>query len=890
MKVMNTEKPMSLSRQINGICQCGAPLHTEVYLYLNADDTNDLSLLSQGLHSMTSATCDACGRTAPVIEPFALDLPRDSSLCIVVPDALGYRAFSCMAEVMSGLAASSLQFKPYFSFAELIVGEVALQHRLARVTPPYHISVSGSTAHPVSLPPPLQSAEDDPSVSSTTLTPISLTPKSHLARAPLNSPLPQHITEVSSDSATINMTLAQEIAQAQTKVSRIGGVRSDLSSERSESSSGLDALIDSALGEGDVQLMAQEELQGHDEFSQFHRAHTAVTDLHQASASEITHNFTPRSTPQEPQIKAASASNQIYAHAVRQFDQDLARGSSRYFVLKEDRVEVAAKLDERHAEQWITGELDIRLQLHLIDDRGAPCLTLFTLEDGVVQDELYWPIHVDDQLGPKVLRALRKSFRLELTLFKKNNNFYGQRMIEAPLEENAAYLINHIKKMRMTHSAAARVRALITAEDYDRDGQMKHPFHSESFSEIKSAKDALLAVGIWSYWSTVKQRDYLIFNKSFPIPWLRRLQHRVLKSALEFGVAMPKNLQSQAIALGLAKSDVELLQKNIAHFVEVNVQLRASEMTHEELWENWDALLSQLDELGIDADEEVEQLAFQALQRVGLDHEFDEITPTDAVTILPSQPSADLAFDDSPDDDVSEIRDIDVAELIDEELEESSRSDGANEVPVNEPLESDADAPEASKDMSNQDSDHSQSDSVDDSLSSVSDGPTDTSKDESTEQLGEHTQDRDEESQELDEELNQEPRATSTGAPREHVESVEYEQLEEGTEGTIASQGLSPETSADEQSERESSVTAGDFELISEEFIEEEYLTDGGEMFLVIDDTDIVEEDIVDPQTAELGDQVLEEEEQMRTELLVSVSISDSEEGAEPLANAPQDG
>jgi hypothetical protein len=79
--------------------------------------------------------------------------------------------------------------------------------------------------------------------------------------------------------------------------------------------------------------------------------------------------------------------------------------------------------------------------------------------------------------------------------------------------------------------------------------------------------------------------------------------------------------------------------------------------------------------------------------------------------------------------------------------------------------------------------------------------------------------------------------------------------------------------------ERESSITQGDFELISEEFIEEEYLTDGGEAFLVIDDTDIVDEDIIDPKTAELGSQVLEVEAQMRTQMLVSSPALESTEG-----------
>jgi hypothetical protein len=308
--------------------------------------------------------------------------------------------------------------------------------------------------------------------------------------------------------------------------------------------------------------------------------------------------------------------------------------------------------------------------------------------------------------------------------------------------------------MKMTHSAASLVRDEVNSEDFDREGQMKHPFTQTSFTDISSAKEALLAVGIWSYWSTVKQRDYLIFVKSFPIPWLRRLQHRVLKAAIEFGIHMPTNLQSQAVVLGLTKSDVELLQRTIAHFVEVNIQLRPSELSHLEIWENWDALLTQLDQLGIDADEKVEELAFEAMQRVGLDQEFEDEGEADfaEVNVTTSQANAslssvDLAFEDSLEDlsDISEIKDFDP--------------------------------------------------------------PTETPP--------------------LPEELD-------------------------------------------------------DVELISEEFIEEEYLTDAGDAFLLIDDLDIIEEDIVDPVTAGLGQSVIEHHEMMKTQMYVSVQTDEPSQVSDP--------
>lgn len=753
---MSNKSKAGLNRRINGLCKCGASLSTDVPLYLNINQPECLKRLGELLSATTLSECPSCGERHEIYEPLAVDLPNESTLCVLVPPQLAYRAFSCLGEVMGSLGAAKLLIKPYFARAELIIGAEALRRRISANT-------SGDQLAPVSGEVKLSQSVTklDRGVGGRGLTPLPFPRGSALQPrqtpnplSAVTSPLPQNITSADSQK-TINVTLAREIAEAQTKVSRL-----NLEASRSEEPiGGLDSLLDSALGEGEGLTSISELNDGG--LSDFHRADTAVVSEHEEPASAVTHNFTPRASSKQ-RVDLADT-HELYTPNTRLFDPQAARGNTRYITLKEDRIELAAKIDERYAERWITGELDVRLQLHMIDQHGAPCLTLYTLEEGEVQDELYWPIQVDDQRGPKILRALRKRFRLELTLFKKNNNFYGQRLIEAPLEENAAYIINHIKKMRMTHSAAARVTALITAEDYDRDGQLKHPFHQESFSEIESAQSALLAVGIWSYWSTVQQRDYLIFNKSFPILWLRRLQHRVLKGALEFGIAMPVNLQSQAIALGLAKSDVELLQKTIAHFVEVNVQLRASGLTHDDLWENWEKLLIQLDELGIDADEEVEQLALQAMQRVGIDHEFESESETDSYTMLPDPVSIDESLDDD-----SDLEEFGVDDIVDE---------------------------------------------VD-----IFDGDMSSRKEDTA--------------------ISADP------APLNHLDS-----------------GDESEPLSDEDSES--------IELISEEFIDDDQLADEGDSLLLLDDADIVDEEILDAKTAELGDLLLAERLQT-TQVLVS--------------------
>lgn len=711
------------SRCFQGQCLCGQPLTVSVLTHIRCESSSYPADLIENLATLNPYQCVHCGEAGYAVEALSIDHVAKEQLILLLPSALRHRSVRMIAEQISHLSdREDVSFAGYFHSPQLRFS----------ASPSPQITVSSVPQH---------------------------TEERGLG-APEIASLPEHLNPVEEH----NPALELEMTHSPTQVSVIKHAEpSSLKSFTQEREvSVLDSLIDSALNDEVSETTitpspaSEKKKASRRSSSEFHRESTAIVSVSPAAhhSTESSSTGAQAASSKEEQ-KPAEPTRLLYAQTTRGFDDQHAKGASRYITIGEDGVvELSAKVDERHAERWITDELDVRVQLHVIEMRGSPCLTLYTLVDGSPQDELCWPIKVDESLGPKILRSLRSQFRVELTLFKKNGNFYGQRIIEAPLEENAAYLINRVKQMKMTHSVASAIREEVNAEGFDREGQMKHPFTQASFSEISSAKEALLAVGIWAYWSTVKQRDYLIFVKSFPIPWLRRLQHRVLKAAMEFGIHMPANLQSQAVVLGLTKSDVELLQKTIAHFVEVNIQLRTSELTPIEIWENWDALLTQLDQLGIDADEEVEQLAFEAMQRVGLDQEFeDDEDEFSEVSLTTSQTgdslsSVDLAFDDSVDDlsDISEIKDFDP--------------------------------------------------------------PTETPP--------------------LPEDLDE-------------------------------------------------------VELISEEFIEEEYLTDAGDAFLLIDDLDIIEEDIVDPVTAGIGQTVLKNSEMMKTQMYVSIQPDGVSQASDPI-------
>ena len=752
-----------LYQHSKGLCLCGQAVDTESPWYIKVDQAQALVFLKHGLEKSNSYTCLNCNHTQAFATATLLDIPQEKKLVVAIAESLSFNALAYQGNLLQKLAMEAeVNGQDYYHNAQIIIGNQALKACLKQ----YNLALTFAFEDGITN------------------------------QAPVIHSLPSRLQ---SSTMADNMEFVQELAESQTQVIKPKN-KTNIHTEVTKTGK-LDALIDSALDDStavtekkDSHRGSKKELSNNNSIASVNSDRTStdpsekprelpqLKPLAEADPKQdlktVISDYTPdleieELSPTSQSKEPTEPTKLLYAQNMKQFDQSLAKGASKYLNIIDGVVEFAAKIDEKRAESWISDQLDVRMQLHRDVQLGAPCLTIFTLKDGIPQDELYWPIQIDDSLGPKTLRNLRKNFKFDLALYKRNGKFYGQRTVEAPLEENTAYIINYVKQMGMTSSSAAKVRATISAEDFDRDGQMKHHFNQESFSEIKSAKDALMAVGIWSYWSTVRQRDYLIFIKSFPIPWLRRLQHRVLSGAIEVGIHMPVHLQSQAVSLGLAKSDVELLQKSITHYVEVNVNFRVSQLDTIETWENWDALLAQLAEMGIDADEEVEQLAFQAMQKAGIDLEFeeDELTGADSLEIISELPEQDS-----------------VAEVQDE-------------------------------------------------LSSI---------DESFDDISEISEVQD---------LSDVPPSIT-------------QQLETGSD---------EDYEADEES----------IELISEDFIEEEYLTDvGGDAFLLIDDGDIIEEDIIDPVTAEMGEKLSKNTSfEFKTQMFVSsaneedTKASASEEG-----------
>lgn len=667
-----------------GVClACNEALNTELYVHISDQDKDSFELLKLALEGgaldeLNAVTC-ACGATLRAEHPLTVHLSEAKRLLIFIPSAQALIAHELLSRQLLALSGRShVPAQTYFSAPELCVGTSALSAALNGTKP-------NNVRRPsVTLPPSqsLKAPSITPASEVEELDPLDelldealdqeTTGVYDLSQAqPASVQVSQQLTALDSmNPETLPPILpepmaSEELELSQTAVNLLQGGHSAQPLKKEEVTR-IDVDLSAALE--DRLSTSEPPLDGPTDLSKLSDLQASIAEEASTSIQPLPERLETHAAPTE--VKDLSPSTELlYSNSMRHFDHDAASQGNTYLKVGDEGVEAAALLDERQAEGWLLAELDVRAQLHFVQGGAAPCLTLFSVQDGVIEDELYWPIEVDGVLGPKVLRSLRKHFKFELTLYKKNGHHYGQRLIEAPLEDNVGYILSAIKRLQMTPKQSSRALFEVRAEEFDREGRMKHSFTKDSYSEIESAADAKLAAGIWSYWSTVKQRDYLLLVKSFPLTWLRRIQHRVLKAGLDYGIAMPSHLQSQAVALRLAKSDVELLQRLVANFAEVSLKLKSSQLSPEDEWENWDQLLAQVDELGIPVDEEIEQLAFQAMERTGLsgDSLFDHV----ASDLAPAEPveSADLV-------EQEELSPVSEPELVSDDLIEEELIEG----------------------------------------------------------------------------------------------------------------------------------------------------------------------------------------------------------------------
>lgn len=336
------------------------------------------------------------------------------------------------------------------------------------------------------------------------------------------------------------------------------------------------------------------------------------------------------------------------------FDQAAADGADRYVVVADGRVTAAVRVDAARATELEDSEVVLAFQLHAAEPTPVAGLLLGRLEDGEVVDHVFWPL--DRERDAAVLDALAERFDVEV-VFHVQDGFHGRRRLRAALEANVASARALLDEAGASASDRSTARSVVMEDGYDRVGRLRHNFHRESFTDLVSASDARLALGIQSYWSAPERRDYLLRVKSFPEVWYDGMTRRVLGAAIEFGLAMEPHMRQQALELGLAESSAALLRTTLANFAEVNLNLKSSGLDALDLWENWEALLAHAEELDMRVDEDIEELAARAMERAR-----EAAHAPDPVEINADEESIDL----EEVSELGELSDVDLVGLLDE--------------------------------------------------------------------------------------------------------------------------------------------------------------------------------------------------------------------------------
>ena len=306
-------------------------------------------------------------------------------------------------------------------------------------------------------------------------------------------------------------------------------------------------------------------------------------------------------------------------------DRWRASDESAEILFHDDKVFLLAKPGAVQYERFLSAEPVSMIQLYCF--AGGPLITLAVLpavdQDQAVgaEDYLFWCINPGSLSGREVLNKLAEDFTVHLDLFDDESRPVATWTLQTPLAENVSHLL-HRADVQLENMSPEDRDFNSAVEAYwamgeDRLGRKKHNFSSESYQTLPSPAAARLALGIVSYWSEPDNQDYLLLVKSFPVSYWREIRLRVVKRALDFGLALSPPLTDFALEQRLAGTHEELLRTAVSSFAEVSLRLKPSDLDPAQEWENWKLLLADCAVEGVQIDPEIEDLAAAAAKRVG---------------------------------------------------------------------------------------------------------------------------------------------------------------------------------------------------------------------------------------------------------------------------------
>jgi hypothetical protein len=624
---------------------CGVRFGAEFHVGLDAEASPERleAFVRGGYAAINAMVCPACGWTHVACEPLSVHLPSLERLVLVIPETLRHRAEHARAALLVAVADGPGGLLPDYALSpELVVEPAGLAAFLVGASVEADLDDDHETVPPSevgSSPAPAVSAVSSIDVSVTPELPVSAKPALSAPKAertPAQTPrlpavaepsfedafeevqrtVPSLVEEPSEHSVVESISSIDVVAMESVDLSGPPALPSPVLTppplrapdEHEASIEGrptvategdvLSAVVSGAL---DAPVLVPEATAGDGEWA----------DIDQAWSLEAVE--APRAPDDEPtHVVRLDEVGPRYA-AGPAFDEAAAGETDGYLEVDGDALHAVVRLSVERAVRFENEPVSLRFQLHQ-PPAGPVTTLLLVLEDntGTAVDHVTWIFDLNNPVHVRALDMFEQVFAADVVFHDPEGAFHGRRALRAPLEANVRSARAVLDTAEAGDGASA---AQILAPDFDLVGRLRHNFSEHAFSDLRTAADARLALGILSYWSAPERREYLLRVRAFPEVWFKRIISRVLKAAVYFGLAMDPHLRQRALELGLASNASELAQMCLSHFAEVNLNLRSSNLDPLDVWENWEALLTLAEEIDLRVSEDIEDVAAQAMER-----------------------------------------------------------------------------------------------------------------------------------------------------------------------------------------------------------------------------------------------------------------------------------
>jgi len=296
--------------------------------------------------------------------------------------------------------------------------------------------------------------------------------------------------------------------------------------------------------------------------------------------------------------------------------------------LVEDQVLLCAALPPAALEAFLPGHIELRVQLHRLPSYPLVALTLLALdppggpsrprpEDARV---LSLALDIARAAHRVVLEALGRKCALKLELYDSQYLPVVAQSIAASLEENVRKIVAEAKdaleRLAPATRSFERARTQFLSPGYDRLGRtpIDLPADDDALDRPGLVRAALSTV---TRWSEPNAEAYLMEIRSLPLGAWRSLRARVVRRALDVGIAVPRPLVERTIkdhTMPLP-SWPELLEIQVKRFTEVAARLKPNDLSATEEADNWELLMRECSLAGVVIDEQVRKLAQQSLKR-----------------------------------------------------------------------------------------------------------------------------------------------------------------------------------------------------------------------------------------------------------------------------------